>query len=50
MDYLRSSMDRMEKCLRNIGIDKRNVHDVALGGDSERVANYQRTDCGSDCK
>ena len=47
MDYFRNSMG--PKCLRDSGIDKRNVHDVVLVGGSERVAKYQRTDCGSGC-
>ena len=40
MDYFRISMGLMEKCLRDSGIDKRDVHDVVLVG-SERVAKYQ---------
>ena len=49
MDYFRNSMCLMEECLRESSIDKRDVHDVVLVGGSERVAKYQRTDCGSDC-
>ena len=48
MDYFRNSMGPVEKCLRDSGIDKRNVHDIVLVGGAERVANDQRTDCGSD--
>merc|ERR1711916_111422 len=30
MDYFRNSMGPVEKCLRDSGIDKRNVHDLFL--------------------
>ena len=30
MDYFRNSMGPVEKCLCDRGIDKNNVHDVAL--------------------
>ena len=42
-------MGLVEKCLHDSGFDERDVHDVVLVGDSERVAKYQCTDCGTDC-
>ena len=30
MEYFRNSMGPAERCLRDSGIDKRNVHDVVL--------------------
>ena len=41
MGYFRNSMGLMEKCLRDSGVDKRDVHDVVLVAGSERVAKYQ---------
>ena len=49
MDYFRNSRGLMEKCLRDSGFDERDAHDVVLVGGSERVAKYQKIDCGSDC-
>lgn len=37
MDYFRNSMGPVEKCLRDSGIDKRNVHEVVLVGGSTRI-------------
>merc|ERR1712136_436079 len=37
MDYFRNSMGPVEKCLRDSGIDKRNVHDVVLVGGSTSI-------------
>ena len=42
MDYFRNSMGPVEKRLRYSGIDKRNVHDVALIGGSARVPIVQK--------
>ena len=42
MDYSRFSVGPVEKCLRYSGIDKRNVHDVALIGGSARVPIVQK--------
>merc|ERR1712176_485469 len=41
MDYFRNSMGLVEKCLRDSGIDKRNVHEVVLVGDSTRIPKVQ---------
>jgi len=41
MDYFRNSMGPVEKCLRDSGIDKRNVHDVVLVGGSTRIPKVQ---------
>ena len=41
MDYFRSSMGPVEKCLRDSGIDKRNVHEVVLVGGSTRTPKVQ---------
>lgn len=41
MDYFRSSMGPVEKCLRDSGIDKRNVHEVVLVGGSIRIPKVQ---------
>ena len=41
MDYFRSSMGLVEKCLRDSGIDKRNVHEVVLVGGSTRTPKVQ---------
>jgi len=42
MDYFRNSMGPVEKCLRDSGIDKRNVHDVVLVGGSTRIPIVQK--------
>ena len=42
MDYFRNSMGPVEKCLRDSGIDKRNVHDVALIVGSARIPIVQK--------
>merc|ERR1712012_182220 len=42
MDYFRNSMGPVEKCLRDSGIDKRNVHDVVLAGGSTRIPIVQK--------
>ena len=42
MDYFRNSMGPVEKRLRYSGIDKRNVHDVALIGGSARAPIVQK--------
>merc|ERR1712076_104917 len=41
MDYFRNSMGPVEKCLRDSGIDKKNVHDVVLVGGSTRIPKVQ---------
>jgi L1 cell adhesion molecule like protein len=41
MDYFRSSMGPVEKCMRDSGIDKRNVHEVVLVGGSTRIPKVQ---------
>merc|ERR1712136_118310 len=41
MDYFRNSMGPVEKCLRDSGIDKRNVHVVVVGG-STRIPIVQK--------
>merc|ERR1719231_1557468 len=41
MDYFRNSMGPVEKCMRDSGIDKRNVHDVVLVGGSTRIPKVQ---------
>ena len=42
MDYFQNSMGPVEKCLRDSGIDKRNVHDVALIVGSARIPIVQK--------
>ena len=42
MDYFLNSMGPVEKCLRDSGIDKRNVHDVVLVGGSTRIPIEQK--------
>ena len=42
MDYFRNSMGPVEKCFRDSGIDKRNVHDVALIVGSARIPIVQK--------
>ena len=37
MDYFRNSMGPVEKCMRDSGIDKKNVHEVVLVGGSTRI-------------
>ena len=41
MDYFRNSMGPVEKCLKDSGIDKKNVHDVVLVGGSTRIPKVQ---------
>jgi len=42
MDYFRNSMGPVEKCMRDSGIDKRNVHEVVLVGGSTRIPKVQQ--------
>merc|ERR1712178_470486 len=42
MDYFRNSMGPVEKCLRDSGLDKRNVHEVVLVGGSTRIPKVQQ--------
>merc|ERR1712048_932804 len=42
MDYFRNSMGPVEKCLRDSGIDKKNVHEVVLVGGSTRIPKVQQ--------
>jgi len=37
MDFFRNSMGPVEKCLRDSGIDKRNVHEIVMVGGSTRI-------------
>merc|ERR1712224_1071681 len=37
MDYFRNSMGPVEKCMKDSGIDKKNVHEVVLVGGSTRI-------------
>merc|ERR1712199_68321 len=41
MDYFRNSMGPVEKCVRDSGIDKKNVHEVVLVGGSTRIPKVQ---------
>merc|ERR1712159_51867 len=41
MDYFRNSMGPVEKCLKDSGIDKRNVHEVVMVGGSTRIPKVQ---------
>merc|ERR1719231_1177503 len=41
MDYFRNSMGPVEKCMRDSGIDKRNVSEVVLVGGSTRIPKVQ---------
>merc|ERR1712088_994224 len=41
MDYFRNSMGPVEKCMRDSGIDKRNVHEMVLVGGSTRIPKVQ---------
>ena len=41
MGYLRNSMGPVAECLRDSGIDKRNVHTVVLVGESARILKVQ---------
>jgi len=41
MDYFRNSMGPVEKCLRDSGIDKRQVNEVVLVGGSTRIPKVQ---------
>jgi len=40
-DYFRSSLNPVEKCLRDSGIDKKAVHDIVLVGGSTRIPKVQ---------
>ena len=40
--WVRNSMGPVEKCFRDSGIDKRNVHDVFRWGGSTRIPFVQR--------
>jgi len=42
MDYFRNTISPVEKCLRDSGIDKRNIHDVVLVGGSTRIPKVQQ--------
>jgi len=42
MDYFRNSIGPVEKCLRDSGIDKRNVHEIVLVGGSTRIPKVQQ--------
>ena len=42
MDYFRNSMGPVEECLCDSGIDKRNVHVVALIAGSARIPIVQK--------
>merc|ERR1712112_409408 len=37
MDYFRNSMGPVEKCLRDSGIDKKNIHEIVMVGGSTRI-------------
>jgi len=37
MDYFRNSMTPVEKCLRDSGIDKKNIHEIVMVGGSTRI-------------
>merc|ERR1712083_1266671 len=41
MDYFRNSMGPVEKCMRDSGIDKKNVHEIVLVGGSTRIPKVQ---------
>mmetsp|Transcript_24045 Transcript_24045/g.74714 ORF Transcript_24045/g.74714 Transcript_24045/m.74714 type:complete len:647 (-) Transcript_24045:195-2135(-) len=41
MDYFRNSMGPVEKCLRDSGVDKRQVNEVVLVGGSTRIPKVQ---------
>merc|ERR1711998_603877 len=41
MDYFRNSMGPVEKCLRDSGVDKKNVHEMVLVGGSTRIPKVQ---------
>ena len=43
MDLFWNSMGPVEKCLRDYGIDKRDVHEVVLVGGSTRISTVQAT-------
>merc|ERR1711953_792279 len=42
MDYFRNSMGPVEKCMRDGGVDKKNIHEVVLVGGSTRIQSVQR--------
>merc|ERR1712076_162257 len=41
MDYFRNSMGPVEKCMRDSGIDKKNIHEIVLVGGSTRIPKVQ---------
>merc|ERR1712076_31654 len=41
MDYFRNSMGPVEKCMRDSGIDEKNVHEIVLVGGSTRIPKVQ---------
>jgi len=41
MDLFRNSMGPVEKCLRDSGIDKKNVHEIVMVGGSTRIPKVQ---------
>jgi len=41
MDYFRNSMGPVEKCMKDSGIDKKNVHEIVLVGGSTRIPKVQ---------
>merc|ERR1712032_159452 len=41
MDYFRNSMGPVEKCMRDSGIDNKNVHEIVLVGGSTRIPKVQ---------
>merc|ERR1712076_4104 len=41
MDYFRNSMGPVEKCMKDSGIDKKNVHEMVLVGGSTRIPKVQ---------
>merc|ERR1711981_855462 len=40
-DYFRNSMGPVEKCMRDSGIDKKNIHEIVLVGGSTRIPKVQ---------
>jgi len=41
MDYFRNSMTPVEKCMKDSGIDKKNIHEIVLVGGSTRIPKVQ---------
>jgi len=41
MDYFRNSLTPCEKCLRDSGLDKKNIHDIVMVGGSTRIPKVQ---------